>query len=140
MAYTLQIKGKETITFGRDMIYYVHVEVNTPSDSRAKSTDTAATMWISGKLLSTEDMVGNSATVKLFEWSLVPASSADSYRDVSVEVIIYDEQVFRKIDFPNAFVVDYSERYSNTSGVGDFSMVLRQRVDKMTDIKAQGAL
>lgn len=116
------------------------MEVNTPSDSRAKSSDAAATMWISGKLLSTEDMIDNSATVKLFEWSLVPASSADSYRDVSVEVIIHDEQVFRKINFPHAFVIDYSERYSNTSGVGDLSMVLRQRVDKMTDIKAQGAL
>ncbi|WP_110955886.1 membrane-associated protease 1 [Anaerosinus massiliensis] len=136
MSYLLNIKGSETIKFEKEIIYYVHAEVNTPSNSRAKSSEATATMWISGKLFAKKGLPGSSDTVKLFDWSLIPATSADAYRDVTVQVK-YEGQLFRTINFPNAFVVDYSEKYNSTSGVGDFSLILRQRMDKMTDVKAE---
>jgi len=137
MGFILAITGKDTtIDLGVDIIRLVNVQHSTPNDSRAKSTDVTATMWITGKLLSTEDGSNNSDTLKLFEWSLVSSQSADAYRSVEVQVIS-QSQVFRRISFPNAFVIDYSERYTDSAGVGEFTLILRQRTDKLTDIKAE---
>ncbi|VBB07786.1 Hypothetical protein LUCI_3051 [Lucifera butyrica] len=75
-------------------------------------------------------------TLKLFKWSLVTAQNADSYRDVTVKVITADQD-FRTIHFPNAFIIDYNERYFDSSGMGEFSLVLRQKADKFTDVQAE---
>jgi hypothetical protein len=34
------------------------------------------------------------------------------------------------VHFPNAFVVDYTEDYFDTEGVGTFKLVIRQKKDK----------
>ena len=104
-------------------------------------------MWIetisvvAGKLLATNAEFGsNSATSELFAWAQVPAQSADAYRDVTVDVISEvasnDEKPFREIHLPNAFVVNYSERYNDKMGVGEFALTLRQKVDKLDDVKS----
>lgn len=137
MGFTLSVKGQDaTINLGTDVITSAHVDINTPLTSVAKSTNASATMWVTGKL--TADTSGidgniNSDTLKLFKWSLVSAQDADSYRDVTVEVITAGH-IFRTIHFPNAFVVDYSERYNDSIGVGEFALTLRQRADKVSDV------
>ena len=73
--------------------------------------------------------------MKLFDWPLVPAQSADAYRDVIVKVISAS-QTFREIHLPNAFIVDYSERYADNTGVGEFALILRQRADLIPLVKA----
>lgn len=70
-----------------------------------------------------------------FKWSLVTARDADTYRDVTVKVVSADHD-FRTIHFPNAFIIAYNERYSDNAGMGEFSLVLRQKADKFTDVKA----
>ncbi|WP_371367100.1 hypothetical protein SRRS_11980 [Sporomusa rhizae] len=133
MGFKLIVKGQDSLSYGKEVITHVHVDVSTPSDSKAKSTDVAATMWVTGKLLSPGS--GSSDTLGLFNWALVPAQSADAYRDVTVEVET-SGAIFRKIDFPNAFVVDYNERYTDTAGVGEFALVLRQKADRVPQVKA----
>lgn len=137
MGFTLAIKGQESLYYGIDMITSAHVDVSTPLDSMAKSTTVAATAWITGKLFSVEESSSNSNTSKLFDWSLVEAKDKDSYRDVKVEVIHANEKPFRTIHLPNAFVVKYSERYNEEKGHGEFSMILRQKADKLSDIKTK---
>lgn len=129
MGFRLTVEGKDTI----------NIQLSTPGDSKAKSTDAAATVWVTGKLISNKEKSSNSDTLKLFEWASVSANSSDAYRDVIVEVVA-DDQIFRKIHLPNAFVVDYSERYNDNAGVGEFAMTLRQRVDKLEQVKAAGGL
>ncbi|EIW18310.1 MULTISPECIES: hypothetical protein [Pelosinus] len=138
MGFRLTVKGKDTIYLGENIIRLVNVQLSTPTDSKAKSTDVAATMWVTGKLLHTEGP-SNSDTLKLFEWAQVPAQSSEAYSDVIVEVVSSDK-IFRKVYFPNAFVVDYSERYNDTAGVGEFSMTLRQKADRLLQVKAEGGL
>lgn len=142
MAFTLTVKGAETLTYGETMISAASVAIDTPNNSMARSTDMAVTLHISGKLLATDgDEKGNSPTAKLFEWSTTPAINPDAYRDVTVTVISETaygdgETPFREIYLPNAFVVSYDERYSNIRGVGEFSLTLRQKADKVTDVKS----
>jgi hypothetical protein len=135
MGFKLTVKGNDNIHFSVDVIRHVHVEVSTPSDSRAKSSDATVTMWVTGKILSTD----NSETLKLFKWSLVPAQSSDAYRRVIAEVIT-DSTVIREICLPNAFVIDYNERFSDNIGVGEFALVLRQKAEKILDVTPEGGL
>ncbi|MBU2700411.1 hypothetical protein Ga0466249_001503 [Sporomusaceae bacterium BoRhaA] len=136
MGFRLSVKGKENIDLGSEMIQSVHVDVCTPTDSMAKSSNVNATIFISGKLIS-NTMIKQDETLKLFNWSLVPAQNAEAYRDVTIKVIAADN-VFRIVHFPNTFVIDYSERYNDHIGVGEFSLVLRQKADKIPDITADG--
>jgi hypothetical protein len=41
----------------------------------------------------------------------------------------------RTIHLPNAFIINYSERYNDDKGYGEFSLVLRQKADKIPDVE-----
>ena len=68
-------------------------------------------------------------TMKIAKWSVVRAESADSYRKATVEIVSAN-QIVRKVHFPNAFVVDYQERCGDTEGIGECTLVIRQKKDK----------
>lgn len=132
MGFILKVEGPETIELGLDSIMQVEYETDTPNDSNARSTDVGATLKVRGKILTATDGDNADDTMKLGLWSLVPAEKADCYRKVTLEVISAD-QVVRKIYFPNAFVVDYTEKFGDTEGVGEFFLYVKQKKDK-TDL------
>lgn len=139
MGFRVTIAGGETIVLGKDIIRNVQTSLSSPSDSRAKSTKDLASMLIMGSLY-TLDGGENTETIKLFEWSQAPAVNvAEAYRDVTVEVMT-NNQIFRKIQLPNAFVVDYSENYSDKAGYGEFRLVIRQKSDKTDAVKVESGL
>ncbi|MFX3633309.1 MAG: membrane-associated protease 1 [Candidatus Pristimantibacillus sp.] len=137
MGFRLKVEGAETIELGLDNIQKVKYDTDTPDDSNARSTDVGATLRISGKIITATDGDSADDTVKLALWSLVPAEKADAYRKVTLEVIAAD-QVVRKVSFPNAFVVDYTEEFGDTEGVGTFSLYIKQKKDKTEYTKIDG--
>ncbi|GGJ09515.1 membrane-associated protease 1 [Paenibacillus hunanensis] len=137
MGFTLKVEGAETIELGLDNIQTVVYDTDTPDDSNARSTDVGSTLRITGKILTATDGDKADDTMKLATWSLVPAEKADCYRKVTLEVISAD-QVVRKIYFPNAFVVDYNERFGDVEGVGQFSLFIKQKKDKTELAKIEG--
>ena len=44
----------------------------------------------------------------------------------------------RQISIPNAFVVDYVEDFTDESGAGTFSLLIKQKKDKMANLKFEG--
>ena len=136
MKFTLTVKGSETLVFSDTIINFANASIDTPKISMARSTDVAITVHISGKLLVDGEVeaANNSLTSKLFEWSKTPAKSPEAYRDVTV-TIATEKNLFRQIHLPNAFVVSYSEIYNELRGVGEFSLILRQKADKVDDVK-----
>lgn len=137
MGFILKVEGAETIELGMDNIRSVVYDTDTPDDSNARSTDVGATLRITGKIITATDGDNADDTIKLALWSIVPAEKADCYRKVTLEVIAAD-QVVRKIHFPNAFVVDYTERYGDTEGVGEFTLYIKQKKDKTEFTKIDG--
>lgn len=137
MGFVLKVEGSEAIELGLDSIISVEYETDTPNDSNARSTDVGATLKIKGKILTATDGDNADDTMKLALWSLVPAEKADCYRKATLEVISAD-QVVRKIDFPNAFVVDYTERFGDTEGIGEFFLFIKQKKDKTDLAKIEG--
>ncbi|EIW19429.1 MULTISPECIES: hypothetical protein [Pelosinus] len=139
MGFILTVTGENTtIQLGEEVINSVEVSTSTESTALAK-TNIVATMTVSGKLLSNNKAIDDLETEKLFTWSLVPPEDKDAYRSVTVEVISAG-RVPRKIYFPNAFVVDYNERYSHADGSGEFLLVMRQKIDSVSAVKSESGL
>ncbi len=137
MGFRLKIEGAETIELGADNIQTVKYETDTPNDSNARSTDVGSILTISGKIITATDGDKADDTMKLALWSLVSAEKADCYRKATLEIIAAD-QVVRKVHMPNAFVVDYTEDFGDTEGVGSFILVIKQKRDKNEMVKIEG--
>jgi len=129
MGIRLSITGADTIVFDEHSIISAKFHTDTPDDSNARSTSVVDTMVIEGKILTPLAGFAGDDTIKIAQWSRVRAEDVDSYRDATLEVVVAS-QVVRKIDFPNAFIVDYDEHYFDTEGVGTFILTIRQRKDK----------
>lgn len=135
MGFRLKVEGPSTIELGTTIVTGVKFRTDIPHDSNARSTDMGSTVTITGKILTAVDGDPFDSTRQLGLWALVPAEKSDCYRKVSVEVIAAS-QVVRKYTYPNAFVVDYKEDYGDVEGVGSFTLIIKQKKDKMADRKS----
>lgn len=137
MGFTLKVEGNSTIDLGKDSVTSVKVRTDIPQDSNARSTDLGSTITITGKILTAVDGDPFDSTRQLGLWALIPAENADCYRKVTIEVIA-SSQMIRKYTYPNAFVVDYREDYGDLEGVGTFTLIMKQKKDKMAQISVDG--
>ncbi len=137
MGLRLKIEGSEAIGLSETSITTVEFGADIPHDSNARSTDLGSTVLIKGKILA--DAGGKAAddTSKIARWSLVPAENSDCYRKVQIDVV-NASQVVRQITIPNAFVVDYEEDFTDETGTGVFTLLIKQKKDKMVDLKFEG--
>lgn len=137
MGFRLNVEGGDSIQLGIESIENVKYKTDTPNDSNARSKDVGATLYVTGKILTAIGGGATDSTKNLGKWSLIPAEKADCYRRVTVEVVSA-EQIVRKITFPNAFVIDYTEHYGDTEGIGTFDLVVRQKKDKLSEVTVEG--
>ncbi len=99
-------------------IEHVTFNVDTPNHYDLR-TEPKNSMIITGKIDTDEN------TALLYKWALLPVTNPECYKEITVEYT-KDNQLVRKVCFSKAFVVDYSENYSNYSGVGTFTLYVRQ--------------
>lgn len=137
MGFKLKVEGNSTIELDKEIITGVKIKTDIPQDSNARSTDLGSTITITGKVLTAVDGDPFDSTRQLGLWALVPAENADCYRKVTVEVISASQEV-RKYTFPNAFVVDYKESYGDLEGTGTFTLIIKQKKDKMAQVSVEG--
>ncbi len=134
MNFDLTITGGESIKLQAEIIQKVIFKTDTPDDSQARSTNVGFELRVIGKIIPKGETAAE--TYKLSLWSLVPAHQADCYRQATLKVI-NEGQVVRTIDFPNAFVVDYTEDYNAGDKTGTFNLYLRQKKDKADQVKLE---
>ena len=137
MGLRLKIEGNESISLKETSIMTVEFTSDIPHDSNARSTDLGSTVQITGKILAAVDGEAADDTSKIARWALVPAENADCYRNVLIEVV-NASQIVRQITLPNAFVIDYKEDFSDEAGTGVFTLLIKQKKDKMSQIAVEG--
>ncbi|WP_124068049.1 membrane-associated protease 1 [Clostridium sp. E02] len=137
MGLRMKITGSESVELRETSIVKVVFGTDIPHDSNARSTDLGSTVLIEGKILAAVGGETADDTSKLARWSLVPAENSDCYRKVEIDVI-NASQVVRQINIPNAFVVDYSEDFTDDTGTGIFKLLVKQKKDKMINLKFEG--
>lgn len=136
MGFKVKIEAKETIQLGLETVETVAFDTDTPNDSNARSTDLGMSLTITGKIRANIGGVADE-TVKIPTWALVPAEDANCYGKVTVEVIA-GGKVVREITMDTAYVVSYEESFDEETGVGKFSLVVRQKKDKNNTVSYQG--
>ena len=138
MGFNLKIKGKnEEITLGMDNITTVKYISDTPDDSNARASDLGVILEVNGKIITPVNGEEADDTKKMAKWSLIPAESSDAYRELTLEVIS-GSVVVRKIDLPNAFILDYTEDYNDKGGVGESKAVFKQKKEKIETVTIEG--
>lgn len=137
MGLRLKIKGSESISLMETNITKVRFGADIPHDSNARSTDLGSTVEIKGKILASVGGEAADDTSKIARWALVPAENSDCYRKVEI-VVVNASQIVRRIEVPNAFVVDYEEDFTDETGTGVFTLLIKQKKDKMTGLKFEG--
>lgn len=137
MGLRMKITGSESVELRETSITSVVFGADIPHDSNARSTDLGSTVLIEGKILAAVGGEAADDTSKLARWSLVPAENSDCYRNVQIDVV-NASQVVRQITVPNAFVVDYSEDFTDETGTGIFKLLIKQKKDKMVNLKFEG--
>lgn len=137
MAYTVKAEGSNAFELTQETVETVKFVTNIPLDSDARAKDTGATISITGKIRTAADGDLTDSTLKAAKWSHVPAESANAYQKVTIKTIAAG-QIVREITYPDAFVIDYAEHYDDSTGIGTFSMTLRQKKDKLDQIQVAG--
>ena len=137
MGLRMKITGSESVELRETSITNVVFGADIPHDPNARSTDLGSTVLIEGKILAAVGGEAADDTSKLARWSLVPAENSDCYRNVQIDVV-NASQVVRQITVPNAFVVDYSEDFTDETGTGIFKLLIKQKKDKMVNLKFEG--
>lgn len=136
MGFKVKIEANETIQLGLETVEKVIFNTDTPNDSNARSTDLGMGVTITGKIRANIAGVADE-TVKLPTWALVPAEDAKCYGKVTIEVIA-GGKVVRQIMLDTAYVVAYKETFGDESGVGTFTLQLKQKKDMNQTVSYQG--
>lgn len=129
MAYRATISDGTILT---ECVDHVSFNVVTSNDSNSRNTNVRNSMIITGKIDLDE------GTASLYKWALLPATNADCYKEITVEQY-HKNLLVRKVCFSKAFVVDYSENYSNHAGGGTFTLHVRQLLGKDIFVDTQEA-
>lgn len=137
MGFKVSIDAKESIQLGVESVETVEFETSTPNDSNARSTDLGLGLTITGKILVAAAGSSFNDTLKLANWSLVPAEDATCYGNVVVDVIS-SNMVVRRITMNCVYVVSYEENFADSTGIGTFKLVLRQKKDMNPSVQYQG--
>lgn len=137
MGLRLNIEGSESIKLEETSIMRVKFGADIPHDSNARSTDLGSTVLIEGKILTASEGEEADDTSKIAKWALVAAENSDCYRNVEITVV-NASQIVRQVTVPNAFVVGYEEEFSDDTGTGVFRLLIKQKKDKMVNLKFEG--
>lgn len=137
MGLRMKIEGSESINLVETSITEIKFGADIPHDSNARSTDLGSTVLVEGKILAAVGGEAADDTSKIARWSLVPAENSDCYRNVEITVVSAS-QIVRQITVPNAFVVGYEEDFSDETGAGTFRLLMKQKKDKMANLKFEG--
>ena len=138
MGFRMKITGgSEDIIFDERSITKVDFNSASSADSNARATDFGMTVKVWGKMLYKLGGEGNDPTLGLAIWSQVPSEKADCYRNAEVKFVSAG-QVVRQFTLPNAFVMEYSEKVDDESGVGTFYIHMKQKKDENMSTKIEG--
>jgi len=127
-AYVVNIDGVADLS---EEIENIKLESKIPDSSNARSSNLNVVLTIEGRISFDADKVlMRDNTKSIMEWSLVAPAMRDSYKKVTLKYTHADAP--RSYEFPNAFVLSYTETFGRTDG--RFVLVLKQKEDRNDEV------
>jgi hypothetical protein len=137
MAYILKAEGANAFSLTEETVQSLKFENISSDNSNARARDTFQTITVAGRIRSTLGDAVRDETLNAAKWSLVPAVLPAAYQKITATAVAAG-QTTRKYEFTQGFVVNYSEKFSDKSGVGTFSMKIRQKKDQLDQVRVSG--
>ena len=137
MGFRCKITGGKDVEFDEGVITAVNFISDTPDASNARSTDLGVILRIVGRINFSLGAEVEDSTVELANWALMPSDKADCYREVQIQVV-NGGQIVRQYTYPNAFVMDYTEDLNDDEGVGEFTLLVKQKKDLTAKVELKG--
>ena len=137
MAYTLKADGANSFTLGEETLQTLKFTNTSADNSNARARDTYQTLTVTGRIRSASDGDVSDDTVKAVKWALVPAANQTAYQKITATAVAAG-QTTRNYEFSQGFVVNYKETFTDQSGVGSFSLEVRQKKDQLDQVKVSG--
>jgi hypothetical protein len=135
--FTMTVAGAETFTIPKECIESVKFMTDMKKDCDARSKDVNTTLIVRGYILTAANGDPFDSTRQMALWSAVPSGSADCYRNVTLTNVRSGVAV-REYTFPNAFVVDYNEDFDDGESVGVFTLMIKQKKDRIEQVAVSG--
>jgi hypothetical protein len=137
MAYKLKAEGANAFELTEETVETLGFENASGDNSDARARDTYQTIRVSGRVRSAADGDLKDGTLAAAKWALVPAALQTAYQKITAEAVAAG-QTTRKYEFTQGFVVNYSEKFTDQSGVGTFTIAIRQKKDQLDRVKVSG--
>jgi len=137
MAYTFKAEGSNAFNLSDETVQSLKFENTSADNSNARARDTYQTLTVAGRIRSDAGSAAKDETINAAKWSLVPAVLQTAYQKITATAVAAG-QTTRKYEFSQGFVVSYSEKFSDQSGVGSFAMKIRQKKDQLDQVKVSG--
>ena len=137
MAYTLKAEGSNAFSLTEETVKTLKFDNTSSSNSNARARDTYQTLTVAGRIRSDAGEAAKDETINAAKWSLVPAVLQTAYQKITA-IATAAGQITRNYEFSQGFVVSYSEKFTDQSGVGTFAMKIRQKKDQLDQVKVSG--
>ena len=137
MAYTLKAEGANAFNLSDETVETLKFENRSSDNSNARARDTYQTITATGRIRSDAGDAIKDETINAAKWALVPAVLQTAYQKITATAVAAG-QTTRKYEFTQGFVVGYSEKFTDQSGVGSFAMQIRQKNDQLDQVKVSG--
>lgn len=138
MKYYVQIEDpkdkKKILRFDNNQISSVKITFDSPDNVKSKMSKIDNLITISGKM----DQENQEIYAALTQWALQDSSHPSTYRNVTIWIIGKDDKIFRKMIYPNCFIVDYVEEFiedEDNSITEKIILKVKQQVDKLGAIE-----
>lgn len=137
--YTFSAEGAFAVQLGEETVTSLNFQTLIPENIDGRPTDTGADLTVTGKIRSTaEGTLAADETIKLAQWaSLTSGDDALAYQKAT-GIAVAGGQTLRDYTLGNAFIVSYKEELNISSGVGEFTLHLRQKKDLMENVQISG--
>jgi hypothetical protein len=137
MAYTLKAEGANAFSLAEETVQTLKFENTSSDNSNARARDTYQTLTVKGRIRSAADGDVKDETIGTAKWALVSAVLPTAYQKITATAVAAG-QTTRKYEFSQGFIVSYSEKFSDQSGVGSFAVKIRQKKDQLDQVKVSG--
>ncbi|MDR0490387.1 MAG: membrane-associated protease 1 [Oscillospiraceae bacterium] len=137
MAYTLKAEGSNAFNLTDETVETLKFENTSSDNSNARARDTYQTITATGRIRSDAGGALKDETINAAKWSLVPAVMQTAYQKITATAVAAG-QTTRKYEFSQGFIVSYSEKFTDQSGVGSFAVKIRQKKDQLDQVKVSG--
>ena len=137
MPYLFKAEGIHSADLPRENVTSFNTNTETPRTNDGRGTDTAVTLCVTGQIRSVaEGSPVKDETINLARWA-TEYEDAKAYSSATATAVSAG-QVLRRVVYPYAFVVGYSEKFSIKEGVGTYNLVVRQKKDLLDQVVNTG--